>query len=346
MSSRLTIPLATNGRRATRGFVAALAAASVLALAACGGDATADDETAADAGTTAEATSVEVEDNNGTQTINLPLESVVATDNRTFETLSDWGVELSAAAVSLMPDTIAYTQDETIIDLGNHREPDLEAVVAVAPDLIVNGQRFADYHDDFADLAPDAVILELDPREGEPFDDELRRQVTVLGEVFGHQDDAAALVADFDAAIARVQAAYSPEDTVMAVNTSGGEIGYIAPTVGRTLGPLFDMFGLTPALEVADGTDDHQGDDISVEAIADSDPDWILVMDRDAAVSADDPSYVPGAEIIEGSEALANVTAITEGNIVYMPADTYTNEGIQTYTEFLNTLADALEGDA
>ncbi|MBZ2195690.1 siderophore ABC transporter substrate-binding protein [Occultella gossypii] len=346
MTSRPTLAHAPGSRRATRGLVAALAAASVLALAACGGEATADDETSAEDATTAEATSVEVEDNNGAQTIDLPLESVVATDNRTFETLSDWGVELSAAAVSLMPDTIAYTQDEAIIDLGNHREPDLEAVVAVAPDLIVNGQRFAQYHDDFVDLAPDAVILELDPRDGEPFDSELRRQITVLGEVFGHQDDAEQLIADFDAAIARVEAAYSADSTVMAVNTSGGEIGYIAPGIGRTLGPLFDIFGFTPALEVPEGTDDHEGDDISVEAIADSNPDWILVMDRDAAVSADDPAYVPGAEILEGSEALANVTAITEGNIVYMPADTYTNEGIQTYTEFLNTLADALEGNA
>ncbi|TDE88899.1 iron ABC transporter substrate-binding protein [Occultella glacieicola] len=329
-------------RAARRGYVAALAAASVLALGACAGEATADDE-AGDDPTTAQATSVEVEDNNGTQTIRLPLESVVATDNRTFETLSDWGIELTAAAVSLMPDTIAYTDDDTIIDLGNHREPDLEAIVAVEPDLIVNGQRFTQYHDDFAGLAPDAVVLELDPREGEPFDDELRRQITVLGEVFGHQDDAAQLIADFDAAIDRVAAAYDPATTVMAVNTSGGEIGYIAPSVGRTIGPMFDIFGLTPALEVPDGSDDHEGDDISVEAIADSDPDLILVMDRDAAISADDPAYVPGADIIEDSEALANVTAVADGNIVYMPADTYTNEGIQTYTEFFNTLADALE---
>ena len=29
--------------------------------------------------------------------------------------------------------------------------------------------------------------------------------------------------------------------------------------------------------------------------------------------------------------------------IVYLPADTYLNEGIQTYTEFLNDFADALE---
>mgnify|MGYP007050672931 CR=1 FL=1 len=33
-------------------------------------------------------------------------------------------------------------------------------------------------------------------------------------------------------------------------------------------------------------------------------------------------------------------------NIVYMPQDTYINESIQTYTEFLKTLADGLEDTA
>ena len=35
------------------------------------------------------------------------------------------------------------------------------------------------------------------------------------------------------------------------VNVSGGEIGYVAPGVGRVWGPLFDLIGFTPALEVA-----------------------------------------------------------------------------------------------
>ena len=49
------------------------------------------------------------------------------------------------------------------------------------------------------------------------------------------------------------------------------------------------------------------------------------------------------AKVIENTPELANVTAIKEGNIVYMPADTYVNESIQTYTKFLNDFADALE---
>ncbi len=326
-----------------RSFITVLAAGA-LALSACGGNAESDSSSAdaSAAGTTPAATSVEVEDNNGTHTIAVPPKSVVATDNRTFQTLSDWDVKLSAAAVALMPDTIAYVNDDSIVDLGTHGEPDLEAVVAVEPDLIIVGQRFTQFSEDFTKLAPEASVLSLDPRDGEPFDEELKRQVSVLGEIFGKQDEAKKLGDDLDAAIARVKDAYDPSQTVMAVITSGGEIGYVVPSTGRTLGPVFAFAGLTPALEV-EGSDDHQGDDISVEAIADSNPDWILVMDRDAAVAADDPEYKPSNEILDGSEALANVTAVKEGNIIYMPADTYTNEGIQTYTEFLNDFADALE---
>ena len=322
----------------TRVRIGAVLGALALGLTACGSDA--DVENTAAKG---ETTTIEVEDNNGTQTVTIPPQSVVATDNRTFETLADWGVELKAGAVSLMPKTIAYKTDESIIDLGNHNEPDLESIVAVEPDLIINGQRFTQHHDKLANLVPDATILELDPREGEPFDDELKRQVTVLGEVFGKQAEAKKLVDDFDTAVARVKDAYDDAESVMAVTTSGGEIGYIAPTAGRTLGPIFDILGLTPALEIEGATDDHQGDDISVEAIATSNPDWILVMDRDAVFADQEPNYVQAAEILESSEALASVTAVEDDQIVYMPTDTYLNEGIQTYTEFLNDFADALE---
>ncbi|WP_311258952.1 ABC transporter substrate-binding protein [Microbacterium sp. WCS2018Hpa-9] len=310
----------------------------LLALAGCASGAEAEP-----AETTPAADSVTIEDNTGSHEIATPPASVVALDNRTFQTLSDWGVELSAGAVALMPDTVSYLDDDSIVDIGLHSEPDLEAIVAVEPDLIISGQRFTQHNEAIAELVPDATIIDLEPREGEPFDDELKRQITVLGEIFGKQDEAQALVDDFDAAVERAKAAYDDADTVMAVNTSGGEIGYLAPTVGRSLGPIYDILGLTPALEVADASDDHQGDDISVEAIAASNPDWLLVLDRDAVFAAETPDYVQASEILESSEALAAVTAVADEQIVFMPTDTYLNEGIQTYTTFLNDLADALE---
>ena len=323
-----------------RAAAATAAAALAFGLVSC----------ADDAGTSAEGNgateTIQVEDNQGTQTVALPLDSVISTDNRTFRTLEDWGVELSAAPVGLMPENLGYKTDDSIVDLGNHREPNLEAIVAAEPDLIINGQRFAQYYEDIKALTPDTPILDVEVREGEPFDEELRRQTRLLGEVFGKEDEAEELVAEFDESIQRVRDAYDPEDTVMGVITSGGNVNYAAPGSGRTLGPAFDILGLTPALEVDNATTDHQGDDISVEAIADSNPDIMLVMDRDAAVGpAEGEEYVPANELLRDSAALRNVTAVTEDRIIYMPQYTYVDEGIQTYTEFFNALADALEQD-
>ena len=316
----------------------ALGIVGILSLAGCSGQAAAEPEQ-----TTPAASTVTVEDNNGTQEIATPPASVVATDNRTFQTLDDWGIKLSAAAVSLMPDTVSYKKDASIVDTGNHREPNLEKIVAANPDLVIVGQRYTGHRDKILPLVPNAAVITLDPREDKPLDEELKRQVNVLGEIFGKQAEAKKLGDDFDAAVKRVKDAWNPDDTVMALNSSGGNLGYISPDPGRTLGELVGFLGLKQALTVDNAGKDHQGDEVSVEAIAKANPTWVLVMDRDVAVAATEPGFKPAAEVITGSEALKNVTAVKQKQIVYMPEDTYLNEGIQTYTEFLNSFADALE---
>ena len=70
----------------------------------------------------------------------------------------------------------------------------------------------------------------------------------------------------------------------------------------------------------------------------------MFVLDRDAAISARlEPGYQAAKDVIEGSDALRNVAAVKDGQIVYAPEDTYTNESIITYTESLNDIADAFE---
>lgn len=338
-------------------LVASVAAAS-LVLASCSNSET--DSTGAAAETTAsdpsasedstdEAAAGEgelvVEDNFGEKTISLPVENPVVTDNRAFELLAEWDVELAAAPIFLIPDTLSdkYNEDTIEFDLGSHFEPDLEQIVAAQPDLIWNGQRFSQHGEDIEELAPEATLVDFTPRDEEPLDAELIRLTENLGQIFGHEDEAQAHIDEFNEALERAKEAYDPEKSVMAVNTSGGEINYIAPSIGRTWGPLFDLIGFTPSLEVEGGSSNHEGDDISVEAIAESNPDYLVVLDRDAAISSEEPDYSPASDLIADSAALQNVTAIREDNIVIAPTDTYINENIVTYTEILNLIADAFE---
>lgn len=339
--------------RRTNHMLAALIA-SGLALSACqASNSTPSSSTpaatspAASSASQAGSEAVTVVDSRGNQiTVPTEIDSVIVTDNRLFETLSDWGVKLSAAPKAIMSPDSPYATDESIVDLGNHREPNLELAVAANPVLILNGQRFANHYDQLKQLLPEAALIDSDIDTEKPLGDELKRQITLAGQVFGKDAEAKALIEDYDKAVARVKAAYKQDQKVMAVITSGGKVNYAAPGSGRTLGPVFKELGLTPSLET-EGSSDHQGDEISVEAIAASNPDWILVMDRDAAVGGPDGTEaVPASKVLADSAALQNVTAVQKQQIIYMPNDTYLNEGIQTYTEFFNALADAMEKSA
>ena len=295
-----------------------------------------------------EATTVEITDIHGTVTVPVNPEKVIALDNRTFETLSDWDIQLVAAPKAVMPASSPYVADESVQDIGNHREPNLEIIAAADPDIVIVGQRFASHYEEIKALVPNAAVIDLNfdvseaaATPGDNLVNGLKNSTTVLGQIFDRNEEAEQLNADFDAAIAAVQAAYSGTDTVMSVVVSGGNIGFSAPLSGRVWGPMYEVFGWEPALDLSKTSSDHQGDEISVEAIAQSNPDWIFVLDRDAATSAAG-EFTPAQDVIENSPALQNITAVTDGNVLYAPADTYTNESIQTYLKLFEDIAAAL----
>ncbi|GEN88293.1 siderophore ABC transporter substrate-binding protein [Oceanobacillus sojae] len=339
-------------------FIIAIFAIFALTLAACSNSSdeneNADDQTSDSAETdegaedSAEDATVEITDAHGTVTVPVNPENVVSLDSRTFQTLSDWGIELSAAPRDLIPENIPYATDESIENIGNHREPNLEIIAAVDPELVIVGQRFGNYYEDIKELVPNAAVIDLNfdvseeaDTPGENLENGFKDVTNSLGQIFDKNEEAEQLTADFDQAIEDAKSAYNGTDTIMSVIVSGGDINFAAPHSGRVWGPLYDIFDWTPSLEIDQSSSDHQGDDISVEAIAETDPDWIFVMDRDAAVSSEEEA-TPAQDVIDNAPALQNTTAVTEGQIVYAPADTYTNESIQTFTKLFEDLANTL----
>jgi iron complex transport system substrate-binding protein len=296
----------------------------------------------------AKATTVEITDIHGAVTVPVNPKTVVALDNRTFETLSDWGIKLVAAPKGVMPADSTYVADSEVQDIGDHKEPNLEIIAAADPDLVIVGQRFSKYYEDIKKLVPNAAVIDLSfevskeaGASGDSLVNGLKDSTITLGKIFDKNAEAEKLTSDFDKAIEKAKSAYNGTDKIMSVVVSGGDIGFSAPLSGRVWGPMYEMFGWKSALEVDGASSDHKGDDISVEAIAQSNPDWIFVMDRDAAVSSVKDA-VPAKDVINNSPALQNTTAVSKGQIVYAPNDTYTNESIQTYLELFDNLATSL----
>src|SRR5690606_6059295 len=80
---------------------------------------------------------VEITDFYGTVVVPVNPERVVVLDSRSFETLSDWGIELAAVPKAVMPADSPYVANEAVLDIGNHREPNLEIIAAIDPELVI-----------------------------------------------------------------------------------------------------------------------------------------------------------------------------------------------------------------
>ena len=108
--------------------------------------------------------------------------------------------------------------------------------------------------------------------------------------------------------------------------------------IGREIG--FDNIGVDAEID----TSTH-GNEASFEFIVDKDPDYIFVMDRDAAIQTEGAKLAQ--EIVE-NELVMDTRAYQDGHIVYLahPAVWYTAEGGITALDIMLTdLETALLGE-
>ncbi|WP_315771354.1 siderophore ABC transporter substrate-binding protein [Rhodococcoides kroppenstedtii] len=298
---------------------------TVGALASCSTEAT----SSADGATT-----VSVDTAAGPVEVPQNPQRVVALDNTSLETLRAFGVEPVALPKPIMPyegfeDWIA---DEAILDVGTHREPNLEIVNEAEPDLIIGGYRFAEYTDELGRIAPTLDIAPSDDAEG-GYVEALKRQTVALGAIFDREDQAADIVSALDEAETDAADRTTGQSVFLSV-VSGGRIDNGAGRIGRIIEPLNlrDVFA-------GEAGDVHGDSGLAPEAVAAADPEWMIVLDRDAA--AGEPGAAPAKSVIDAQEAFARTTFASENQIVYLDPYFYTRESIQAYTETYEQLADA-----
>lgn len=259
-------------------------------------------------------------------------ETVLVFDLAALDTLDALGVEVTGVPVSHVPGFLGKYREARYLKIGSLFEPDFEAVNAAKPDLVIVAARSAAVYPQLARLAP-TIDLTLPPTgmiEG------VRTSVATLGRIFGKEQEAAALAGDIDRAVARVRQATAKAGTVLMVMVNGGKLTIFG--IGSRFGWLHDELGATPAVARADAA--THGAAVSFEFILATDPDWLIVLDRDAAVGHAGAS----ARQVLDNEIVGATRAARSGHIVYVdPARWYlVGGGGRSFAVILNDLADAL----
>lgn len=303
------------------------AAAAIALLAGCSAAPAADDSATGE--------TVSIASNLGQVDVGVQPERVAVLDNTAMETLLAWDVTPVAIPEQLVsPDRFAaWVEDESIADVGTHREPDFEALAEADPDLIIGGYRFGEYQDDLAAIAPTIDIAGDEEHEG-GWVESLRAQTTTLGQIFDREDEAAAIVAELDASVDAAATAAEGQSVFLGI-VNGGKLDNGAERLSRMSEPI----GMTDVF-AGEAGDIHQDSGLAPETIAQADPAWAIVLDRDAAAGAADAQ--PARQVIEANPALAGTGFVQDGQIIYLEDDFYRTEGAQAYTRAFDQIAQAM----
>ncbi len=335
-----------------------LALMMVFALAACsssdaggedvsGGNDNAQDDGSADSGSGGEdgeevPTEVTIASLDGTGaeielTVPYDPQRIAILDMASLDILDALGV--GDRVVGTADTSLEYLQDyinEDIENLGTIKEADLEAVMAVEPDIIFIGGRLSASYDALSEIAP-VVYLSTDTELGVV--ESVRKNANTIASIFGLESEVEELMGGFDTRIEALVAVAEGQTAIVGMCTSGsfnvlGNDGRCS-IIGREIG--FENIGVDADID----TSTH-GNEASFEFIVEKDPDWIFVMDRDAAIQTDGAQLAQ--EIME-NELTMSTRAYNDGHIVYLanPAVWYTAEGgIQALDIMLSDLESAV----
>lgn len=212
-----------------------------------------------------------------------------------------------------------YINDD-IANLGTIKEADLEAVMACEPDVIFIGGRLSSSYDALSEIAP-VVYLATDVEIGVV--ESVRKNATTIASMFGLEDKVEELMTDFSARIDELKTVSEGKTAIVGMCTSGsfnvlgndGRCSIIGVEVG------FENIGVDADID----TSTH-GNEASFEFIVEKNPDYIFVMDRDAAIGTDGAQL---AKDIMENELVMGTDAYINGNLIYLehPAVWYTAEG-------------------
>lgn len=308
-----------------------LAAVMAVSLAACGihADAGASASPKKEASSAAQNTAetVTIQSLNGSKenvelTVPYDPQRVAVLDMASLDILDALGLgdRVVGSADTSLDYLQSYVTDESVADLGTIKEADLEAVMACEPDVIFIGGRLATSYDALSEIAP-VVYLSTDTELGVV--ESVRRNTAAVASIFGLESRAEQLMAGFDERIAALREFAAGKTAIVGMCTSGsynvlGNDGRCS-IIGREIG--FENIGVDAAID----TSTH-GNEASFEFMVEKNPQYIFVMDRDAAIGTDGAKL---AREIMDNELVNKTRAAQEGHVIHLehPGVWYTAEG-------------------
>lgn len=253
------------------------------------------------------ASAAEIDTALGPVTIDGRPETIAVYDIAAIDTLDRLGVQIDG-----VPDTLYLPELSGLKDgaetVGTIFEPNLEALSALGPDLIIVGGRSSPTIEATRRVAPSIDMT----MGGDDLLADARSRLAAYGALFSVESEADEALRELDASVEAARKAVAGKGNALILMTSGPKIS--AYGVGSRFGWVHQTLDLPPAVTSLDAA--NHGEAVSFEFVRDADPDWLIVLDRAAAIGSGEQN----AKATLDNVLVTETKAWKSGQVIYIPA--------------------------
>lgn len=311
-----------------------LLAASLLLmfLAACGS--TDSDKEEKDTGNGDDG-KVTIEHELGKTEVDKNPEKVVVFDNGIMDTLDELDIDIAGVPQANLPSYLAKFESDDYANVGAPKEPDLEKIAEVDPDVIIISGRQSDMYDELEEIAP-TIYLGVDT---DRYMDSFEENMHTIGELFDKEDEIDKELADIEESVDAVkEKAEGLDKKALIIMAADKKISAFGPS--SRFGLIHDVFGIPPVDEGIENS--THGQNVSFEYVKEQDPDLLYVVDKGAIKKGSEQP--PAKDIIE-NELVKDSTAYQNDDIYYLNPEVWyqSGGGLVSVKEMIKEVSDSLD---
>ncbi|CEE91914.1 siderophore ABC transporter substrate-binding protein [Xenorhabdus nematophila] len=256
---------------------------------------------------------------------------VVLFDFGTYDSMTKLGLSGRVIALPLAssPEYMRSGVPANTHNAGGMKEPDLEKLAEIKPDLIVITGRQGAFYERLSQIAP-TIDLSTDNKN---YLSSVESNLKLLGELFNKQGEVKAQFANLEQVITSAQEkAKATNSKVLVLLHNAGELYPNNQSI------VYNVIQ-APRAELPAKSDKSNSRSVTADMIAQANPDVIFIIDRSEAIGAD--------KLIKEqfeNDQVKSTNAYKNGKIIYLQSDLWylSGGGLDSMTRQVNAIADAL----
>lgn len=230
-------------------------------------------------------------------------EKIVVFDYGMLDTLDALGVDgiVGVAKGSTLPSHLEEYASDEYTNIGTLKEPLLEDIAALEPDVIFISGRQSAFYDQLKEITPNVVFVGTDQND---YWNTFLDSVDIAAKMFDKEAEAEEHLAKFDSALEEINTLAGNYETSLVTMYNEGKLSGFASN--SRFGYIYDEYGFKPVTEDIESS--SHGSNFGFEAILEFDPQVLFVIDRTAAINGGESNIEKDMEndIIQQTEAYKN----------------------------------------